>query len=993
MVPIRLLLHNFRSFAGPVEIRFDYAPLICIVGDNGAGKSSIVEAMLWALFGASREGKGNSRAVMRLGTSQVTVEFDFRTLGGTYRVVRSVGRRNRLKVYDISGDEPRPLVKSNRINDAKEVIRTLVGASYDELRAATVFMQNEAGVFSTLDPAPRRKLLAQMLGISRYAHISERAHNRARQLERGREELELRRQELVERIETFGDVEGELEDVSARLSEAERRFNALTKELDVVNEKLAQLSALEQKFSAQKARASDVKSMLEELSAELESCLCERERLLGIVAREKEIEGAYAEYRSLSEEDGRLSAAAAELAELRRRLSELERRASRAKQEHERKIGSLRGKIEQMRAELEALDAELSSSSEVAAGVERLSAARSMLDDLVRKRERAEQLRRRMSEAQAHIDEERAQLARRLEELSRRAARLEEELAEREGIEAELAQIERKIAEANDAAQRASVLRDDISRLDAEIAALRGAESSLAEERAKAKDQLSFVVRSDSPRCPLCGSDLSGERRDELERKLAAQIEQLSAEAKEVRRRLAEHIRRRDELKSELAEADAKTKAVGRLSRRRDELLSRAAQLRQVEAELLEVRASCREISETMERGAYAVSWRAALSEAREELRRLAFSEEAFAEAKKLVDELSVWEGRWAVLQRQRERAERLRRELKRREDELASLESTDPAAALLDEAKALERRIGEISYDPARHRDVRARLEELAGAAEEFAALEQAKKRLPELEERIAALERRLDSLRDEAARIEEELSALSSKLGERCALVARRDELTEALADARREVDDLREHKARAQEKLAQLQRLKQDEASISQRIKELGEEESLYHLVSELTGPLGIQDWLMRRYLSAIEAAANETLSVITDGALRLSLVPEEGEKLVVCISDALGERPYKSFSGGEGFRIDFALRLALAKVLAQRAGFPLRTLIIDEGFGSQDQKGLNHLIDAIYDIQPQFDCIIVVTHIPALREAFPVRLEVEKTPQGSRVTFVS
>ena len=57
-------------------------------------------------------------------------------------------------------------------------------------------------------------------------------------------------------------------------------------------------------------------------------------------------------------------------------------------------------------------------------------------------------------------------------------------------------------------------------------------------------------------------------------------------------------------------------------------------------------------------------------------------------------------------------------------------------------------------------------------------------------------------------------------------------------------------------------------------------------------------------------------------------------------------------HELFSGGEAFRIDFALRIAISKLLARRAGTALQTLIIDEGFGSQDEEGLAHIMEALY-----------------------------------------
>ena len=107
----------------------------------------------------------------------------------------------------------------------------------------------------------------------------------------------------------------------------------------------------------------------------------------------------------------------------------------------------------------------------------------------------------------------------------------------------------------------------------------------------------------------------------------------------------------------------------------------------------------------------------------------------------------------------------------------------------------------------------------------------------------------------------------------------------------------------------------------------------------------------------------------------------------ETLDIVISDELGARNYEMFSGGEAFRIDFALRIALSKLLARRAGAPLPTLIIDEGFGTQDSTGIEKLKEAIGSIQDDFEKIIVITHIEELKDAFPVRINVIKTPEGS------
>jgi len=75
-----------------------------------------------------------------------------------------------------------------------------------------------------------------------------------------------------------------------------------------------------------------------------------------------------------------------------------------------------------------------------------------------------------------------------------------------------------------------------------------------------------------------------------------------------------------------------------------------------------------------------------------------------------------------------------------------------------------------------------------------------------------------------------------------------------------------------------------------------------------------------------------------------------------------------------------------------VLAQRSGARLQTLVIDEGFGNQDQQGRQRLIEAINLIKADFEKILIITHLDELKESFPSRIEVEKTTEGSALTVI-
>ena len=92
----------------------------------------------------------------------------------------------------------------------------------------------------------------------------------------------------------------------------------------------------------------------------------------------------------------------------------------------------------------------------------------------------------------------------------------------------------------------------------------------------------------------------------------------------------------------------------------------------------------------------------------------------------------------------------------------------------------------------------------------------------------------------------------------------------------------------------------------------------------------------------------------------------------------------------YSGGEAFRVNFAIRIALSRLLAERAGAQLQMLVIDEGFGTQDSQGRERLVQAINSVADDFQRLIVVTHIDELKDLFSTRIDVVKDMNGSKVS---
>jgi DNA repair protein SbcC/Rad50 len=318
--------------------------------------------------------------------------------------------------------------------------------------------------------------------------------------------------------------------------------------------------------------------------------------------------------------------------------------------------------------------------------------------------------------------------------------------------------------------------------------------------------------------------------------------------------------------------------------------------------------------------------------------------------------------------------------------------EARTALAALQAEASAL-------GYDQAAHEQVRSRMNELAPFEARYQGqLLPALEGLAEAQQRVdaaeAAVARREAELAEDQAR-RQELEAAVADLARHEVALSRLDAAVEQAAQAERRARQL---EGAAMQQLDALDAQAARRKQLSADLDAINDEISLYTELREAFGKKGLQAMIIESAIPEIETEANRLLNCMSDGRMSVRLETQRekvtggvAETLDILIADEVGQRSYDLYSGGEAFRANLALRIAISKLLARRAGAQLQTLVIDEGFGSQDAQGLSLVIEAINSIKDDFERIIVITHIDELKDMFPARIDVLKTATGSRVTI--
>jgi exonuclease SbcC len=308
-----------------------------------------------------------------------------------------------------------------------------------------------------------------------------------------------------------------------------------------------------------------------------------------------------------------------------------------------------------------------------------------------------------------------------------------------------------------------------------------------------------------------------------------------------------------------------------------------------------------------------------------------------------------------------------------------------------------LDKELAKLGYDASAHDAARAAEAEQRASEEEYRALEKALAALQPIEDELRNLNSQIPVHQSEIDQLQKDYDRAGTTLKSAELQAPDMVEAERELLNLREQENQVRDEVGAARQKVDVLGRLRTRREEYRAQREILQQGIARHKTLERAFGRDGVPALLIEQALPQIETKANDLLDRLTDGRLSIRFVTQAEykdrkrddlkETLDIQISDAAGVRDYEMYSGGEAFRINFAIRLALSEILSRRKGARLQTLVIDEGFGSQDTQGRQRLIEAINLVKDDFAKILVITHLDELKDAFPNRIDVEKTERGS------
>ncbi|HHW13685.1 MAG TPA: SMC family ATPase, partial [Firmicutes bacterium] len=355
MEPVKLTLRNFLSYR---DETVDLEPVQCaaLVGENGAGKSSLLDAITWCLYGQGT--KGGIRELdnyVTRGETECRVELNFRLAGQTYRVirVRSIKGKSALEFYVENGADWRPL-SGKTIGETQEAIDSVLRMDYRSLTASALTLQGEADALTAdMTDAERKEVLGRILGLDLWDQMQERVREKGRQLKAELAAVEQTRQRLLSataekpslearRAQAMADLEAkaaEIDRVAAEVSDLEARI----RQKPTLEQTLAEVTRAVQRCDETIRQAAGEITRAEQQIAEAEQVIKRNE---GLLARRTEIEAAVEMEAEIARDVTGMDQAAQEYIRLDQAATALERQAGEWERRTEAEAARLEAQIQ-----------------------------------------------------------------------------------------------------------------------------------------------------------------------------------------------------------------------------------------------------------------------------------------------------------------------------------------------------------------------------------------------------------------------------------------------------------------------------------------------------------------------------------------------------------------------------------------------------------------------------------------------------------------------
>jgi exonuclease SbcC len=1012
MIPLQLSLKNFLSYSA-ASIDFSGLHTACICGANGAGKSSLLEGITWAIWGECRATSEDD--AISTGAMDVRVDFTFQMHGETCRVIRTRQRDGSGGLefqIQTTGGQFRTLTQKG-MRSTQILIDEYLKIDYDTFINSAYLRQGKADEFMLKKPADRKQILADLLKLDLYEQLADRAKDAAKQYKL---QVEVLTDNLADYRVQLAEIDGitqQQEDVKIEIASLQQLQVAAEQELESIKTIARQRETWQQQLNWEQKRDRELSQAAAQIQVDLQLLTVEQNRLNALLNRADEISIAYQEYLDLQQQSAVLDRQFDLDQAAQTQQQKLQQQLDRQTQALQLSLGKIQAELTLVIQQEQELSSVLATAGDITKGLAQLQTCRQRLAELDRQQIAVLPLQQERVTLESQIDRETAKIQAKLNELILREQQLKlktteyPQLIDRlNSLDTQITELEHKKVYQKRIEEKGLEKGNNLQRLDADIHNYRRQLIEL--------DRKLELLKTPDASCPLCDRPLDENHWEHVLTTAKSERENIEQHISATQEEHSRYEKEREALRKEYKQLVIDLSGYDSLREQRGKLQAQIDAIVEVQINCKLIASERNQIEIEIESKSYVSELQSQMQELLAQLQATNYSEQNHALARGDVDKL-----RWveikqekikdAECRQQQSIAQKTKLELNLAELEI-KITQLQTNSELKVELIEIDRQISELGYDRSYHQQVTTNLRQAQSIQLQYQEVQQAKQTQPQTLDRIQLLETNYSQNLEHQQQAKLEIDRISAEISK----IPDTDDRIRAselqLAHRRQQLDTNLSILGRLEQQLTQLEQIKSQLQSQEQQLATYKQQQKIHDELGKAFGKNGIQALAIENILPQLEAESNQILSKLSNNQFHVQFITQRATKasrtkkaniknakfidtLDIIIGDANGSRSYETYSGGEAFRIDFSIRLALAKLLSQRAGTPLQMLIVDEGFGTQDREGCDRLIAAINAISADFACILTVTHMPQFREAFQTRIEVRKTNQGSQLQVIS
>ncbi|MFZ3420846.1 AAA family ATPase [Vibrio harveyi] len=1012
MKPIKLTMQAFGPFAQTETIEFDKLgtnPLFLINGPTGSGKTSILDAICFALYG---ETTGNERQGIQMRCdmaaptllTEVTLEFSLH--GKSYRVIRSpeqeapkargegmTVRKHTAALYEITDEEKLITSKTTQV---KTEVTNIIGLNETQFRQVMVLPQGKFRELLLATSKEREEIFGQLFQTDIYKKIEYALKDKASAISKAKDEFDnqIRGALQVAGVSSEAELTEQREALSVQFESVQKQEQESLAQLNALKTELQKAEALSNEFKKREQAEIALKQHLEQSDA-----VSSRQLQLDNAKKASKVELPYVTLQNASKQTQELEQKVAKLSQdltvandaVKSKEGALQTAKEQAAQlpkltEQQYQLEGMKGKLVE-KSELEkAINAGLTQKSEFEATLKKYIALK-------------EKLTLEAQQGQKSLDQARVDVASigSVEAEIKQQQRLMQDLQKLTGLNQELAKLDALTSSKQASVDQAKARYVELQRsADTLELSWHNAQAAVLAQRLQAGEM-----------CPVCGSvehpqpaQFVGEevtkeqvqRARNTEREGQVALNQLSNQLEQHNIAVGQYKQQIEQLSVELGQAASMD--LSALQASMQQLNERLQQLSSIN--LVQLEQSVNELNQRCVTGEGKINdlqTQMAANEStikvnQEQLAKLSASLDAkYSSLEVLEQDIAATQKQIAELNTTFETAQNHLQQ--------AVLAKTNIESQLTTNQQWLNEALDRLNTAKA---DWNQAL--LASAFEDEAQFLACK--VDEAEMQVWQQE--IDAFKQTQIQLEQTLADLSSTLKDLALpdlenLNVKLNSVQQSYVEARNQLDSTRSLFERLEKVRNDIATLHDKNTKLEDEYKVFG---TLYDVASGKTGSrISLHRFVLGVLLDDVLIQASQRLSLMSKGRYILARKTEgfkgaagRGLDLVVEDSYTGKTRDVATLSGGESFMAALALALGLSDVVqSYSGGIRLDTLFIDEGFGSLDPESLDLAIQTLVDLQQTGRMIGVISHVSELKEQMAQRIDVEPSRLGSTVSVKS